>query len=436
MSPPRVALAALLLSGCGRGCAERETPPEPRVARSHGSDDVPVAPPPQRSARCVREVTAAAVSIPAGSGPLDAFVPVCAHGTLALYVVRGHILSRVERATDPGAPFGPVEVLSTGVDRLGPVAPEALDGPLAWRSPTAGLDEVERDDVWAAVRAAGDAGARVLRGDALLPAGVEGLGAPVAWRAQGDAVTVLAGVGRRDAPPSVSRVTVRVGSDRPSQPAELPTLVEGELHAFEASRGVALSRVAGPGEPAWVLTWLDGMRASRVPARAPFGLVVGRGVSVDGRSAFVMGEFALGNPDAGPCVRMGGDLCVVPAGLSVLLARGPDEAPVRLAIGDGALPDSVAARGHELTVLYVSAGASGTAQRAARVDVRDGSVTPLVFAPPEGFGAIDGPAVVNCDDGVWMAAEIALERADEAGDPSRAAPRRAVTALPMECLVR
>ena len=68
-------------------------------------------------------------------------------------------------------------------------------------------------------------------------------------------------------------------------------------------------------------------------------------------------------------------------------------------------------------------------QAAARIDLRSGAVSALALTPPEALPSIDHPTLVTCEDGPWMVAEVSLPR----GDGGTTA---AVTALPLECLVR
>lgn len=426
----RAALALLAMTpGCGRGCAE-SSPREPAadVARAR-PDPMPV----MMSPRCGREIERAAVSYPPGAGAIELVTPTCAHGTLALFVVRGHTLTRVERATAQGSGFSPPRVISTGVDRLGPIAPDAIDGPVAWRSPLAGLDD-ERDDVWAARLSPADAGAAVLRGDALMPAGYVGLGivAPGALSATG--LGVYASFGGSVEDPSTARLTVRLGRDEPEQPREVPRTLPGELKAWESDRRVALARIEDGGATYLEATWIDTGAHARHRLTSRHALVTARGVSAAGRSAFLVGEFGLGRDDAGACVPVGDGVCVRAGALYVLLAGAPGAALERVEVAPRALPDSLAARGDELTALYVSPdeGPDQTTQRAMRLDVAHREATPLTFTPPQGFGAIDGPSLVGCDDGVWLAAQIAVPL----GDDPDAATRAAVTALPLECLAR
>jgi hypothetical protein len=64
------------------------------------------------------------------------------------------------------------------------------------------------------------------------------------------------------------------------------------------------------------------------------------------------------------------------------------------------------------------------------VQVASGAVMPRALRAPEGFGAIDGPTLAACDDGVWLLAEV-TRVADEG-----AAPRSAVTAVPVACIAQ
>jgi hypothetical protein len=402
-----------------------------------GREIVPL--PMVRSQRCVQEVTRASVVAAPGTGPVDQITATCARATLAMYVVRGGVLSRVARRTAPASPYGAPSVVSTGVDHLGPVAPEAIDGPLAWRSPLTGLDEHERDDVWAAVIQAPDGGeVQVLRGDALMPVGAVGLGEVVADARTATGVNVLASIARAEQTPTAVRVPIVLGRDEPGAPTDLVDEVPGELKAWEASRRVALARIEDADGAALEATWL-GMHAPRVRYRlsSRYVLVVARGVEAAGRAVFVVGEFALGRGDAGVCMHLGEGMCVRATGMYLLVAGAPGSALTRIDVSEDGLPDALAARGGEVVVLYMAPDENALrdmrpAQHAVRVDVAHREVTPLTFAPPEGLGAIDGPTLVSCEDGVWMAAEVALPTSD-APD---AATRSVVTALPLECLAR
>ncbi len=385
------------------------------------------------SARCEREIDRAAVSFPPGAGSVDTVAAACARGSLALFVVRGHTLSRVERSTVAGSGYTPPYVISTGVDRLGPVAPDGLDGPLAWRSPLAGLDD-ERDDVWAASLTPSDAGVASLRGDALMPAGYVGLGIAVADRVSASGLDVFATFARAGEAPSTARLAVRLGRDTPDEPHSTSRAFAGELKAWEASHRVALSRIE-EGDATYLETSrADGGASVRHRLASRHALVIARGVSVGARSAFLVGEFTLGREDAGACVAVGEGICVRPGPLYALIVGPPGGELERVDIAPRGLPDSLAARGNELIALYVAPdeGPDQTAQRAARIDVAHREVTPLAFTPPPGFGAIDGPSLVGCDDGVWLAAEISVPL----GDSADAGVRTAVTALPLECLAR
>lgn len=430
MTRRAVALAALV-AGCQRACGGGNAPPEP--VRTEPARAEPPPPPLTLSARCVEEIARASVAIAPGSGAIDTITPTCAGDSLALFVVRGHTLSRLTRRTAAGSAFDAPEPWATGVDRLGPVAPDAVRGPVAWRSPLAGVEPDERDDVWAAMLIDGDGGPSVRRGDALLPSGVAGVGVPAPMERTAAGVSLLATVARPGEAPFTARVRVTLGIDAPAEPAELPSAMPGELKAWEPSRGVGLARVEDA-SGAWLeATWTAGGARARHRLGARHALVASRGVAVGGRSAFVVGEFERGASDGGACLVMGEGMCVRPTGLYALVAGEPGAALERVPIANVGLPDAVAARNGELWVLYLAheedaAGALAPAQRAARVDVAHRAVTSLTLTPPRGFGAIDGPALVACDDGVWLAAELAAEGAET--------PSGRVTALPLECLAR
>ena len=430
MSRARAALLALALTGCKRGCAGDAPPAEPAA---HHEAPQPPPPPLTLSPRCVREIVRAPVVTAPGTGAIDTIAPTCSGGTLALFVVRGHTLSRLTRSTAAASGFDAPETWSTGVDRLGPVAPDAVRGPVTWRSPLAGIDPDERDDLWAAALGEGDAGVVVTRGDALLPAGIAGIGAPVVQERSAAGVTLLATVARPQEGPFTARVRVTLGRDEPAQPTELPTWAEGELKAWEPSRGVGLARVETPGG-AWLeATWAAGGARVRHQLGGRHALVAPRGVAVGGRSVFGVGEFERGAGDAGACLVMGEGMCVRPTGMYALVAGAPGAALERVELAEAGLPDAIAARGDALWVLYLAPeddgnGAQTPSQRAARVDLAHREVTPLVLSPPRGFGAIDGPTLVACDDGVWMAAELVTD--EDAG------ARGSVTALPLECFAR
>lgn len=426
MTRRALALVACL-AGCERACGSA-VPPEPSVASRPAP---PPSPPLPRDPRCAAEAAHPAVATAPGAGAIDAIVPTCADGTLALFVVRGHILSRLSRGTAAGSGWS-VETWATGVDRLGPVASGGVRGPVAWRSPLAGLEPDERDDVWAAEAVAGDGGWVIRRGDALLPAGVEGLGVPVVVGSSGAGVTLLAGVGRAGEAPFAARLEVALGRDAPSEPRALPAALRGDLKAWEATRGVALARVDDAAGRWLEATWPGGAQA-RHRLASSHALVAARGVAVGGRSAFLVGAFERGEVDGGRCLRVGEGMCVRATGLFALLAGAPGEPLEQVAIAEAGLPDAVAAAGDALWALYLAPepaadGAVAPAQRAARVDVPRRAVTPLPLEAPPGLGAIDGPTLVRCDDGVWLAAELAAE--------DGSVPKGRVTALPLGCFTR
>jgi hypothetical protein len=424
----RLSLAALsvLIAGCDRGC--RETAP----AEPHPSSPPMVAPtalPMMLSPRCEREIARAAVAVSPGAGPVDSVAAACHNGELALFVLRAHTLSRVVRSTQPGASYGSVLVISTGVDQLGPVGHHNVDGPLAWRSPMTGIEEHERDDIWSArIERTNAETNTVLRGDTLMPAGIVGFGLVVPQTLRDREMTVLASEAHEGSLPATLGVHVVLGREQPSEAHDLPSIFSGELKAWEADRSVALSRIDGSTASALEVTWTENNAHARADLSMRYALVAARGASIDGRSAFLVGEFELGG-DSGSCMSMGDGMCVRAGPLYLLFAGAPGQPLERLDVAPSGLPDSLAARDHELMVLYVSHnGSYEPQQHAARIDIRHREVTPLVLTPPEGFGAIDGPTLVRCDNDIWIATEVTL--------PGDAGSSTAVTALPLECIAR
>lgn len=414
------------LAGCRRGCAS--SPPEP------ASGPAPVTRPFILPPRCLPEITRASVVEPLGTGRIDTLNAACARGSLVAYALRSHTLSRLERPTDAGAGFSPPLLVSTGVDRLGPIASDAIDGPLAWRSPVAGIDADERDDVWAASITRDDAGAlEVLRGDALMPAGVAGIGVSVPVSREGRTVSLLATIGREGSPPASVRVRVTLGREAPASVSDLASELSGELKAWEPSRRVVLARTGGGADGASLeATWLDATMRSRHRTESRLTLVVSRGVRVGDRSFFAVGEFLLGRTETAACLTVGEGLCVRPGALYLLVAGEPGAPLERVEVAPQGLPDSIAAQGDTLTVIYLGARETATRelvpeQRVARVQWPSREVTPLALEPPDDFADIDRPSLVACDDGIWVVTEVSLARRD-------AAPLSAVTALPLECI--
>ncbi len=421
MSLRRALALVVFTAGCERGCLDGPVPEAPRAVA--GPIDVPVAPV-AMSPRCARELAEPRAFVAPGSGGVDTIAAACAGDTLAVFVARGGTLSRALRSTREGAAFEAPTVVSTGVDRMGPVAVDGVEGPVAWRSPLVGLDDDERDDVWAAVLARRDGGVAVLRGDVLMPAGAAGLGVVAPWRDGQGALGVYASVGRVGAVPSTVRLRVLAGRDAPGAAGAMTTVIPGELKAWEASRRVALARVEEGAAVYLEASWGEGGARSRHALASRYALVSQRGVSAGGRSVFLVGEFALADADGGACMRVGAGACVRAGAMYLLVAGEAGSALERVDVAPEGVPDAIAARDGVVTVLYVAQGE----QLLAQVRMADGAVTPRSLRAPDGFGAIDGPTLVACDDGVWLAAEV-TRVADEG-----AAPRSGVTAVPVECL--
>lgn len=423
MSLRRALALVALTAGCERGCLDGPVPEAPRAAvATVDVTAVPVA----MSPHCARELAEPRAFVAPGSGGVDALAAACAGDTLAAFVVRGGTLSRTVRSTREGSAFDAPVLVSTGVDRMGPVAVDGVDGPVAWRSPMTGLDVDERDDVWAAVLTRSDGGVAVLRGDVLMPAGAAGLGVVAPWRDAQGALGVYASVGRLGTTPSTVRLRVVPGRDAPGAAGAMTPVIPGELKAWEASRRVALARVEEGASVYLEATWGEGGVWSRHALGSRYALVSPRGVSVGDRSVFLVGEFALSDPDGGPCMRVGAGACVRPGEMYLLVAGAAGSPLARIDVAREGVPDAIAAREGVVTALYVAQ----EEQRLAAVDVAHRAVTPRSLRAPEGFGAIDGPTLVACDDGVWLVAEVT--RVGDEGE----VPRSAVTAVPVACIAQ
>lgn len=410
-------LLSLLVAGCDPGC---RAPPAAPLAT-----DVPA---PQREvpARCVEEVRAASVVFPPGSGDVDALSVACHDGALGVFALRGHVLSWTSRNDRAGEGFSPPLVVGTGADRLGPVAHDAPQGPVAWRSPVADLDTPQRDDVWAGLVQRGDGGFAALRGDALLPEGTLGLGVPFV-RVNPAGLFAVATVARQGVEPGSVSLRIFPGREE-SAPVALPLVTApGHIEAWEPRTDTVLARVQREGA-----SWLEARRGevvlSRVRVRSPEMVVVSRGESTPAGAVFAVGEFAVGRGDGGACVGQPGGICVRP-GRVTLLVVPPQGAMRELEVAPEGVPDALAWDGDAITVLYVEPGPEeSTAQRAARIDVRSGARDRVALSPPEGFPPIDLPRLARCGDDLWMVAAVSVDE--------RGARRVGVTALPLACVLR
>lgn len=378
------------------------------------------------SARCVREVTHAHVAAVPGSGDIDTLLAACRGDTVAVFALRGGVLSRVTRTRSLASRFSDAVVLGEGVDRPGPVGHDAVDGPVAWRAPTAGEGD---PDAFGAARVRGD-GVTVARGDGLAPMGLVGVGELIA-RGEGDVVTLTGSWGGEDSPPAMRSVTVPLEGLReaPRTPDLVDLRAVGEVKAWEPTHDSVLTRDDADG-PALTLRRHDGT-TTRHALAGPWVQVHPRGVSAAGRAVFLLGEFSVGAGDGGACVALGPGVCVRPGAVSLLVFGAAGEPPRVIPVARAGVPDAIAARDATVTVLYAEPQAERdtATQRAAVIDVTTGRVEALTLAPPEGLGPIDAPALASCADGVWIAAEVRVPRRD-GGVTS------AVAALPLECLVQ
>ncbi len=377
-----------------------------------------------------------------GLGALDALVPVCGDDdTIAVFVLRGHTLSRLVRARAPGSTFHLADPIATGADRLGPVGADSAAslGPLAWRSPTVLLDENVGDEWWVAWLEHGlDAGARVRRGSAVMPAGVEGLGIIVPIARRDTAVEVLTTIARAGSNPRLVRATVPTGGDELVPfTHDPPAIAEGELKAWERTSGAAIVFAVEP-DGHTVLRALhvpeDPASTARVLGTVPLArshvLVAPAGIPLPGGDAlFAYSEFDVVHRGAGPCLVLDESLCVAPGAVRLL----------RVGVG-GAVPVDVApsglidtfAREHDTTVLalYVDGSGDTRAQYAVRFDTSTSTSRPARLTPSDALPPLDRPALVRCGDEVWLAAEVVVEP----GDAGRAR-ETAVMVLPAACVL-
>ncbi|MEI8255068.1 MAG: hypothetical protein WCJ30_05285 [Deltaproteobacteria bacterium] len=393
--------------------------------------------------RCDAEIARGAVATVPGLGALDALVPACGDDddTIAVFALRGHTLSRLVRARSPGSTFHLADPIATGADRLGPVGSgdTASLGPLAWRSPTVLLDMDVGDEWWVAWLEPGlDAGARVRRGSAVMPAGAEALGiiAPIARR--DTSVEVLATLARAGSNPRLVRATVPTGGNELVPfTHDPPAIAEGELKAWERATGTALvfaiepdghmllRAIHVPEDPASSASVLGTVRLARSHV-----LVAPAGIPLPGGDAlFAYSEFDVVQRGAGPCVVLDESLCVAPGPVRMLRVGASGAVPTDLA--PSGLIDTFA-REHDTTMLalYVEGAGETRTQRAVRFDAASGNVRAARLTPSDALPPLDRPALVRCGDEVWLAAEVVVEP----GDAGRAR-ETAVMVLPAACVV-
>jgi hypothetical protein len=358
---------------------------------------------------------------------VDALEAACHDGQLALFALQGHELYRVARGTAPGARFGPARRVTTAAARLGPVAPDAVDGPVAWRAPLAGVDSAEgpeHEELWVAT------GAEDFRLGALgLAPDAFGLGVVVPLERLPGAVTVLASHARHGQRPESGAFNVQLGR-LPGAPDGVPAVPAerwpAELLAYEFQGRRALYRAAGQGAATLEVRRLGEpgvLRAEPLGGRQL--LTVARGAAAGEASVFAQSEFTV--ESGGGCLRLAPDLCVRPGRVGLLVATR--EALTRVTVAPSGLPDSVAAVGSRVWVLYLAADATGAhAQHAAVVTLPHGTPEELRVQPPEGMPAVDHPMLVPCGDTLWLAATMATQGDGGGGD--------ALAAFPLACIAR
>lgn len=424
---------ALGCAGCSRGCDGRAGVQTARVTEAGVRAEAP-------SERCVSEVGRASWFEPGQSGEIDAVWAVCDRDRLGVFVSRGHTLYRAVRPRVQASEFGAVTVLSSGVDRLGPVPDDGVDGPVAWRAPT--VSDEESDQVWVARLDAshGDGGDGVQTAAMEAPRGGEALGIVVPVGGVGG-FGVLASWASEAWPARTFAVSLRAEDTVqwgvwPERGGERQK--EGELLAWAFGARAGLYRgVAGDGgvRSELVVQSESGDMARVELAPEVMTMANARGGTWRGRGVFLVGTFTLGRRGDG-CAVLGRGICVRPGEVLLVIeptlggdgghgGHGGQREARKLRVGDGVLPDAMAVEGDWAVVLMVEPGEGGvTRQRAARVSLVTGEVRPLVVSPPRGMGDVDHLTVVSCGDGPWMALEV------------RVNDRAAVVALPLECVVR
>ncbi len=411
------------------------------AARDAGVENAPGRTPAMR-ARCNQEVARGAVATIPGTGALDAMIPACDGDTLAVYALRGHTLTRLTRSLTPGSTFRLPDPVATGADRLGALAFDGVNGPLAWRSPTVLLDEGVGDEWWVAwLEGATDGGsARVHRGSAVMPTGAEGLGviAPIGRR--GDAVEVLATIARQGGNPQLVRATVPTGGEELERFAQdPPSIGEGELKAWEgtthtavvfaiADDGGSVLRavrvVDTPGEGAHAI--------GEVPMARSHVLVSPTGIALPGGDAlFAYNEFDVVRRGAGPCLALDETLCVQPGAVRMLRVAGTGGARVYDVMPSGLIDTVVLEHDSTVLALYVNAIGETRAQHAVRFDAATGAVRRVTLAPSDEMPPLDHPTLVRCGGEAWLAAEVVVE-----GTDAGRARETAVMAVPAACIVQ
>lgn len=350
--------------------------------------------------------------LPGAEGEVDQLSASCDGHMLGVWALRGHTLDHMTREASEGSHWSPATRVTASADRLGAVDPRHPYGPVVWRAPTLGGSD-ERDDLWRF-----DHGRE---GDALAPAGVVGVGFPSTFERR-----VIAGFARQGEAPFIARVEVPLGLRRPSE-ARPERVMVGELLAVDHAGDVLLTRVVTESGPALVFRFDDGS-TSRVQLDNAMVNVHPRGVSVGGRSVFLVGEMHA-SPDGGGCVDLGPGRCIVPGEVSLLVAA--HGRPVqRWPLDEHALPDGLAVDHGAALALWVRpvVGSDTTFERAARVEIPSGRVHTLTLTAPPGVEALDNAALTTCGDTAWITF------------PSRRAPGdgggAAVMALPWSCVAR
>lgn len=435
---------ALVSSACGdRGCGVKR-----QAAGGPSSDREEPGLSAQARARCRAEVRAGTVAIVAGNGAFESLHATCDEGALSAWVVRGHTLSRTQRALREGSSWSPAAVIARGVEGLSVLARET--GPIAWRAPTTvAIEGLDSEEWWAAHRTGAND-----------PWSTASLGFTRAMQSRGiiaaidvdrgGSVRVLSSVvGEDDTEPRVVRVSVGGPSERDGDAGDSGTqnqpvparMADGDLRAFAQRARIALiERVEGRGSSATARLEAFALEGESLASRgahtisSPTVIVAAQGAGDEREAGFAIASFSRARPGARGCLSVGEGLCVHPGPL--LFAR-VTAAGMRVSeVAREGLADSIAMEpdGQGYVLLYVGVEAGQPVQRAARVAL-DGAVRESFALRARGLPAIDRPVIVACGREQWLVGEALVgEPGGEDSDGGAAPQESGVIAVPLECV--
>lgn len=434
------AACVLVLTACGRGgCRDGDASHDPRTTATAALSD----------AQCRAELLHGAVAVVPGTGEVSWLTLTCDGRHAAVFAVRGEVLSRMERALDPAAPFATPEVLALHARVEGAIAEDAWFGPVAWHPAGPSWDEDEaraqaRTIVVSAMRRDAAPGQRTT--DTLVEADPaagwfeplfplssdEGRPFRVAGTLAGDAadraVPVLAGsdgqITDRAATASMGAAIVRA-----SAPSAGIVLARGwtsdhdtdggsssTLGVFDARRGLTLRAS---------MQWPPSL-----------ALFVPRGVALSGGgAAFAAGALRVTGCETPGAVEFARGSCATFEEAALIVFRGASLKTVPIAAH--AHVDAIAADSDgTVLALTMEPGPSqrGPAalpvQRLHRIDPVSGTVSTVEITARE-LPPYDHPSLARCGDTVWLAAEVQIEPDGPDGGSVSGA-----LALPLACLTR